>query len=153
MLGEDNDRLESGLPEFEVYRQGDAHLTVGGIKRWVDGALGSHGAWLLEPYTDLPTSVGLNIVTPDELRESARLAAANGLQLCSHAIGDRANRVTLDIYEETISSRPNGRELRWRASPRPRCVWVSLSEQTSKAGRPTTLSFFLALRSATTIGS
>jgi predicted amidohydrolase YtcJ len=114
MLSEDNESLAEGLPGYEVHRAGDGYLTVGGIKRWVDGALGSHGAWLLEPYTDLPTSIGLNIVTPDELRESARLAAEHGLQLCSHAIGDRANRVTLDIYEETISSRPDGRDLRWR---------------------------------------
>ena len=114
MLSEDNESLAEGLPGYEVYRTGDAFLTVGGIKRWIDGALGSHGAWLLEPYTDLPESTGLNIVTPDELRESARLAAEHGLQLCSHAIGDRANRVTLDIYQETIDSRPDGRELRWR---------------------------------------
>jgi predicted amidohydrolase YtcJ len=114
MLSEDNESLAAGLPGYEVYRMGDAHLSVGGIKRWVDGALGSHGAWLLEPYSDLPDSIGFNIVTPDELRESARLAAEYGLQLCSHAIGDRANRVTLDVYEETITSRPDGRDLRWR---------------------------------------
>jgi predicted amidohydrolase YtcJ len=114
MLGEDNDILASGLPGYEVYRQGEDHLTVGGIKVYADGALGSHGAWLLEPYSDLPDSIGLNIMTPDELRESARLAAEYGLQLCTHAIGDRANRVTLDVYEETISSHADGRELRWR---------------------------------------
>jgi hypothetical protein len=114
MLSDDNETLAAGLPGFEVYRKGDGHLTVGGIKRWVDGALGSHGAWLLEPYSDLPDSIGFNIVTPDELRESARLAAEYGLQLCSHAIGDRANRVTLDVYEETIASRADGRQLRWR---------------------------------------
>ncbi len=114
MLSEDNEALAAGLPDYRVYRVGDGFLTVGGIKRWVDGALGSHGAWMLEPYTDLPDSIGLNIVTPDELRESARLAAEYGLQLCSHAIGDRANRVTLDIYQETIDARPDGRDLRWR---------------------------------------
>ena len=114
MLSEDNEALAEALPGFKVYREGGAYLTVGGIKRWVDGALGSHGAWMLEPYTDLPESTGLNIVTPDELRESARLAAEHSLQLCSHAIGDRANRVTLDIYEETIEARPDGRDLRWR---------------------------------------
>ena len=114
MLSEDNESLANGLPGYSVYRAGDGYMTVGGIKRWVDGALGSHGAWLLEPYTDLPTSTGLNIVTPDELRESARLAAEHNLQLCSHAIGDRANRVTIDVYEETIVSRPDGRDLRWR---------------------------------------
>ena len=114
MLSEGNQELAEGLPGYRVYREGEGYLTVGGIKRWVDGALGSHGAWMLEPYTDLPESTGLNIVTPDELRESARLAAEYGLQLCSHAIGDRANRVTLDIYQETIDSRPDGSDLRWR---------------------------------------
>jgi predicted amidohydrolase YtcJ len=114
MLGEDNESLAAGLPGYEVYRQGDDHLTVGGIKVYADGALGAHGAWLLEPYSDLPESTGLNIMTPEYLRESARLAAEHGLQLCTHAIGDRANRVMLDIYEETISSRSDGRELRWR---------------------------------------
>jgi predicted amidohydrolase YtcJ len=114
MLSNDNQSLATGLPGYEAYRRGDGYLTVGGIKRWVDGALGSRGAWLLEPYSDLPDSIGFNIVTPDELRESARLAAEHGLQLCTHAIGDRANRVTLDVYEETISSRDDGRDLRWR---------------------------------------
>lgn len=114
MLSEGNQELAEGLPGYRVYREGGGFLTVGGIKSWVDGALGSHGAWMLEPYTDLPESTGLNIVTPDELRESARLAAEYGLQLCSHAIGDRANRVTLDIYQETIDARSDGRDLRWR---------------------------------------
>lgn len=114
MLSESNEALAEGLPGYRVHRVGDGYLTVGGVKRWVDGALGSHGAWMLEPYTDLPDSIGLNIVTPDELRESARLAAEYGLQLCSHAIGDRANRVTLDVYQETIDARPDGRDLRWR---------------------------------------
>ena len=114
MLSEDNESLESGLPGYEVYRAGDGYLTVGGIKRWIDGALGSHGAWLLEPYTDLPTSTGLNIVTPEELRETARLALEHHLQLCSHAIGDRANRTTLDVYEEAYETVPEPRDLRWR---------------------------------------
>ncbi len=114
MLGEDNQALAEGLPGYRVHRAGDAYLTVGGIKRYADGALGAHGAWLLEPYADLPDSTGLNIHSVDVLRESARLAAEHGLQLCTHAIGDRANRVVLDVYEETIEARPDGGELRWR---------------------------------------
>jgi len=114
MLSEDNESLAAGLPGFEVHRVGNDYLTVGGIKRWIDGALGSHGAWLLEPYTDLPTSVGLNIVTGDELRETAHLALEYRLQLCSHAIGDRANRMTLDVYEEAYETVPEPRDLRWR---------------------------------------
>lgn len=114
MLNEDNDALAARLPGYRVHRVGGGYLTVGGIKRWVDGALGSHGAWLLEPYADLPTSTGLNIVTPDELAESARLAATYGLQLCSHAIGDRANRETLDVYEAAYREMPEPRDPRWR---------------------------------------
>ena len=114
MLAEDNEALAERLPGYRVHREGGAFLTVGGIKRWIDGALGSHGAWMLEPYSDLPESTGLNIVTPDELHESARLAAEHQLQLCSHAIGDRANRVTLDVYEEALATVPDGRDRRWR---------------------------------------
>jgi predicted amidohydrolase YtcJ len=114
MLGEDNAALAAELPGFRVHRAGAGFLTVGGIKRYADGALGSHGAWLLEPYADLPTSTGLNIDAPEVLRETARLAAEHGLQLCVHAIGDRANRVALDVYQEVIDSRPDGRSLRWR---------------------------------------
>jgi predicted amidohydrolase YtcJ len=114
MLSEDNAALAARLPGYRVWREAGEHLTVGGIKRWVDGALGSHGAWLLEPYSDLPSATGLNIVTADELAEAARLAAEHRLQLCSHAIGDRANRVTLDVYQEALAPLADGRERRWR---------------------------------------
>lgn len=114
MLGEGNESLAAGLPGYEVYRRGGGYLTVGGIKRYADGALGAHGAWLLEPYSDLPDSVGLNVMPLEELREAAQIAAEHELQLCVHAIGDKANRVTLDIFEELISTRDDGRELRWR---------------------------------------
>ncbi len=88
------------------------------IKRQIDGALGSHGAWLLEPYEDLPESVGLVLEPEEEIRETARLAIEHGYQLNTHAIGDRANRVVLDIYEEAFSDRAassgSGADLRWR---------------------------------------
>jgi predicted amidohydrolase YtcJ len=106
--------LAERLPGYRVVGAGGGYLTVGGIKRWVDGALGAHGAWLLEPYEDLGTSVGFNIVTVEELRESARLAAEYRLQLCSHAIGDRANRETLDVYEEVLKGIDDGLDRRWR---------------------------------------
>jgi len=114
MLSDDNQVLARRLPGFRVYREGGDMLTVGGIKRWVDGALGSHSAWLLEPYDDLPQSAGLNIVTVDELRESARLALEHHLQLCTHAIGDRANRVTLDVYQEAFEGAGPAADRRWR---------------------------------------
>jgi hypothetical protein len=114
MLSEGNESLAAGLPGYRVHREGGGYLTVGGIKRWIDGALGSHGAWLLGPYSDLPTSTGLNIVTADELRVAADLALEHHLQLCSHAIGDRANRVALDVYQEAYAATAEPRDLRWR---------------------------------------
>jgi predicted amidohydrolase YtcJ len=93
---------------------GDDHLTVRAIKRQIDGALGSRGAWMLEPYTDLPSSSGLNTENLDELRKTAEFAIANGFQLCVHAIGDRGNRETLNIYESVFREHPDRKDLRWR---------------------------------------
>lgn len=111
MLTDETDALARALPGMKVRRAGKGFLTVGGIKRWVDGALGSRGAWLLEPYDDAPESTGLTITTAEELRKVGRLALENDLQLCSHAIGDRANRVTLDVYEELLAGTS---DRRWR---------------------------------------
>jgi len=84
-------------------RLGDDRLTVGGIKFAIDGALGSRGAWLLEPYTDSPESAGFNTTPLDVLARAARLALETDLQLCIHAIGDRANREVLDLYERAFA--------------------------------------------------
>ncbi|MBN2409601.1 MAG: amidohydrolase, partial [Candidatus Aminicenantes bacterium] len=114
MIGESNDRLREGLSQYRIEGAGQNHLTVRSIKRFMDGALGAHGAWLLEPYSDLPASTGLNTTPPGEIRETARLAIENGFQLCTHAIGDRANREILNIYEEAFSAHPETKDLRWR---------------------------------------
>ncbi|MGB7296538.1 MAG: amidohydrolase [Candidatus Aminicenantales bacterium] len=114
MIEEGNDRLEEGLSRYRIEGAGQNHLTVRSIKRFMDGALGAHGAWLLEPYSDLPASTGLNTTPPEEIRETARLAIENGFQLCTHAIGDRANREILEIYEEAFSAHPEKKDLRWR---------------------------------------
>ena len=114
MISESNARLQEALAGYRIEGAGQNHLTVRSIKRFIDGALGAHGAWLLEPYSDLPTSTGLNTSPPEEIRETARLAIENGFQLCTHAIGDRANREILDIYEDAYSSRPDLKDLRWR---------------------------------------
>jgi predicted amidohydrolase YtcJ len=114
MLSEDDDTLAERLPGYRVKDAGGGYLTVGGIKRYADGALGSRGAWLLEPYSDQPESTGLNITNPEELAVTARLAAEHRLQLCTHAIGDRANRVTLDVYEEMLIRLADGDRRRWR---------------------------------------
>jgi hypothetical protein len=87
---------------------------VRSIKRSIDGALGSHGAWLLEPYTDMPTSTGLATDDPADVARVAQLAVEHGYQLGVHAIGDRANREVLDIYDATFRAHPDARALRWR---------------------------------------
>jgi predicted amidohydrolase YtcJ len=102
------------LAAAKLLGYGDHHLTVRAIKWTMDGALGSHGAWLLEPYADLPGSVGLPR-SLDVLRQTARLAVQHDYQMAVHAIGDRANREVLNIYEEVFSaSGRNGADLRWR---------------------------------------
>jgi predicted amidohydrolase YtcJ len=113
MLSESNASLASRMDSYRMIGYGGGHLTVRAIKRYMDGALGSRGAWLLEPYSDLPGSTGLNTTPVREIAETARLAAEHGFQLCIHAIGDRANRETLDVYEAVLRTRP-GADLRWR---------------------------------------
>ncbi len=114
MIGEDNQQLQKRIKDYLIIDAPHHQLTVRSIKRFIDGALGSHGAWLLEPYTDLPSSTGLNTEPLADLRETARIAVDNGFQLCTHAIGDRANRETLDIYEEAFKAHPDKKDLRWR---------------------------------------
>ncbi|MEO2161303.1 MAG: amidohydrolase family protein, partial [bacterium] len=99
MLNEPVEVLARAMPEARVVGVGDHHLTVAAIKRTIDGALGSHGAWLLEPYTDLPDTHGLRLLSPDQMEAVASLALKHDLQLCVHAIGDRGNREVLDVYQ------------------------------------------------------
>jgi predicted amidohydrolase YtcJ len=114
MIRDDNNRLREGLPQARVIGHGDGFLTVRAIKKTLDGALGSHGAWLLEPYADMPNSRGLQTVSLDSVRETAEIAAANDMQLCIHAIGDRANREVLNIFEATFAAHPSPASRRWR---------------------------------------
>lgn len=74
-------------------------LTIRSIKLNCDGALGSRGAWLLEPYSDQPGHYGHETMPMDTVLKTARLGLQHGFQVCSHAIGDRANREVLDRYE------------------------------------------------------
>lgn len=114
MLNEDNAHLQERIAQYRLIGFGDHHLTVRTIKRLIDGALGSHGAWLLEPYASLPTSSGLNTESIAAMQETTRIALANGFQVATHAIGDRANRETLNIYETALKSVPGSLDLRWR---------------------------------------
>jgi predicted amidohydrolase YtcJ len=113
MIRADNDELARRMAEYRMVGYGGDRLTVRSLKVSIDGALGSHGAWLLEPYDDLPSSTGLNTAPPAEIREKARLALEHDYQLNVHAIGDRGNRETLDIFEEAYAAAGGG-DLRWR---------------------------------------
>ncbi len=81
----------------------DHHLGVRAIKLYADGALGSRGAALLAPYSDEPDHSGLVVTDPDEIHDVCVRALQRGFQVCTHAIGDRGNRVALDAYERALA--------------------------------------------------
>ncbi len=114
MVRSSNESLAKNLKNYRMIGYGKDHLTVRAIKLSIDGALGSRGAWLLEPYTDAPQLSGLNLVPVEAVKKTAKLAIENDYQLGIHAIGDRANREVLDIYEETFKANAGKKDLRWR---------------------------------------
>ena len=99
-------RPESGLA--------GGFLDVRAVKLYADGALGSRGAALLEPYADDAGNLGLVRTPPEEMLEAARYALAHGFQVGIHAIGDRANRIVLDAYEKAFAERPEPKDPRFR---------------------------------------
>jgi predicted amidohydrolase YtcJ len=115
MLDDNNDVLARKLAEYRTIGAANGFITVRGIKRLADGAIGTHGAWLLSPYDDLPGSTGNNTLPLSSLEQTAELALKHDYQLCVHAIGDRANREVLDLFERTFARhKVNGADLRWR---------------------------------------
>ncbi len=114
MVNAGNDELRQQLPKYRMIDAADRHVTVRAIKRLLDGALGSRSAWLNEPYADLPTSTGVQTMPVPELAETATIAMENGFQLCTHAIGDRANHEALNVYEAAFREHPEKKDLRWR---------------------------------------
>jgi predicted amidohydrolase YtcJ len=118
MLRAPQSELAANLKRSYMVGVGNEHLTVRAIKEYMDGALGSRGAWLLAPYTDLPEDApnrsGINAEQPAYIKKTAELAIDNGFQLCTHAIGDRANREVLNLYEAVFREHPDKKDLRWR---------------------------------------
>jgi hypothetical protein len=106
LSGNDKDLLN------EWYEKGpfidpNNRLTIRSIKLNCDGALGSRGAWLLEPYTDRPGHYGHETLPMEMVLETALNGLRKGFQVCSHAIGDRANKEILDRYEAAFEELPN----------------------------------------------
>ncbi len=93
----------------------DGRITTRGIKLYMDGALGSRGAALFEPYSDAPTLGGTFVTDPSVMRPALAKALAAGIQVSTHAIGDRGNATALDLYEEAFKADPaKGAAARWR---------------------------------------
>ena len=93
---------------------GGGMLTVRAVKLSADGALGSRGAALLEPYVDDPGTSGFFTTPPEVVLETARYCLEHGFQLCVHAIGDRANRMVLDSFERALAAHPEVKDPRFR---------------------------------------
>lgn len=89
-------------------------LTIRAFKIFADGALGSRGAALLEPYTDAPATRGVFTTPGPAIYELTRSALQKGFQVCTHAIGDAANRTVLDAYERAMREVPHARDPRLR---------------------------------------
>jgi predicted amidohydrolase YtcJ len=101
--------INGGKPSDWLY--GD-RLHLGGVKLYADGALGSRGAWLKQPYADKPDTRGLQFLTDAQMLEQANAAARGGYQLAIHAIGDAANAQVISTYEALSKRYPGDR--RWR---------------------------------------
>jgi len=100
---QNNERIDS-----EILPYNNGKISVIGVKFYSDGALGSRGAYLLEPYSDMKNHYGLLLISFEQLYTQAKSALDNGFQIATHAIGDAANRFVLDVYaklrEDKIAS-------------------------------------------------
>ena len=105
--------MENKLSDLRMLDVGDGFYTCRAVKSELDGALGAHGAWLLEPYSDKKDFHGQNTTEVSEVEKIAQMAYDNEMQLCVHAIGDKANRATLDIFE-SYKNKDKSADLRWR---------------------------------------
>lgn len=90
-------------PRSDLY---NGRIWVRSIKMYADGALGSRGAAMLEPYSDDPGNVGLLLTPRNDLQRVADIALRSGFQVATHAIGDRGNRVALDVYDSALRKNP-----------------------------------------------
>ncbi|MDB4879626.1 MAG: Amidohydrolase 3 [Gemmatimonadetes bacterium] len=106
MIGDDSAAISHYFargPQRGLY---DNRLWISSVKLYADGALGSRGAALLEPYADDPNNRGLLVSAPAHIQAVAARALAAGFQVNAHAIGDRGNRVVLDAFDAALRARP-----------------------------------------------
>ncbi|HEX5353208.1 MAG TPA: amidohydrolase [Rhodanobacteraceae bacterium] len=107
--------LDKNLAKYRIIGFADDHFTVRGVGEDVsDGALGTRSAWFLKPYSDAPDITGKNVTPMSKLAQIARIAARDDFQVSIHAIGDRANRELLDMYQKIFEEDPTAHALRFR---------------------------------------
>lgn len=109
--------LEPNAAERAANQQPDANarVRIRGVKLYMDGALGSRGAALLAPYSDMPSTSGLLVTPVEEVRDHLRRAREGRYQVAAHAIGDRGNRLLLDNFRDTFADEPAAlAAARWR---------------------------------------
>lgn len=94
------------LNDHKIESYGNDHLRIKSIKLYADGALGSRGAALLKPYSDDPENIGLILTDSLHMLNVAKAALEKDFQVCTHAIGDRAIRYVLNIYENALNEIP-----------------------------------------------
>ena len=115
MVYENNiDSLKKYLPKYKIIGYGNNHFTVRSLKLYIDGALGSRGALMLAPYNDKPGWSGLMTTSLKNLEAEMRIAFQDGFQVSTHAIGDKGNRLVLNLYQKIFGSKAKGNNFRWR---------------------------------------
>jgi predicted amidohydrolase YtcJ len=114
MLRHPYEEMKDNMQGLPIIDAGDRFFSCRAIKSEVDGALGAYGAWLLKAYRDKKGFTGQNTTPISDVKSIAALAMEHDMQMCVHAIGDRANRVVLNIYEEQFNTHPDKKDLRWR---------------------------------------
>ncbi len=114
LAGRNEKLLEEWFANGPEVGLGNNFLTIRAIKLVADGALGSRGAWLLEPYTDRPGHTGHATISMDYVYRVSRDGLNNGFQVCVHAIGDRANREVLDQFEKAFNEGKTDKDHRFR---------------------------------------
>jgi predicted amidohydrolase YtcJ len=115
MIRENMDSLLANKDRLPVINAGNGFFTCNAVKSELDGALGVFGAWKLKPYTDKPGYYGQNTTSIETLKAMAAFSVDKKMQLCVHAIGDRANKEFLNICEELFNKWPDGVNARWRS--------------------------------------
>ena len=113
MADGDSDALDWLCENAGPWRDDGGRLQMRAVKLFMDGALGSRGAALLADYSDDSGNSGILVTTPADLRKAAEKAQRCGIQVATHAIGDRGNRMVLDIYADVLGDRA-GDDHRWR---------------------------------------